>query len=829
MTTILNVLLEITIYSAILCGAILLFKKVFQRHISATLNYAVWMLLIIRLFIPATIDSGFSLIVMPEPETPLVQNVDMSTTVSAAQTVNTADVSQTSAQGTSYHEQTDYPATVVNQTTPKQAANLKMDWQATLVLLWAAGLLGYAVSVSVFDRRLNRQIERSSMEVPAYVLNIIDECKKDLEIKREIKVTMHDWLNSPALTASLRPRLLLSTNLLSMSRQQVTFGIRHELTHYKRKDHLMILLLILLRCVHWFNPIVWISFPQIQADMETVCDANVTSCMQKTERITYINTMVELSCRTNVRYVLGMGMCKGRKMLEKRIRGIFMKTKTRASVRMAAVIIAGVMLVACFTTACQPTPEKEIVVNRNDLEEKIQAPAPSVTRYEAPTHWIATEERGNLVINVDTDVTLPDVTQYPVTILEPVTFSQERLDELVHYFAGDSKLFCWPSVFTKADYQEMLIEAKRGQLTDGEYVVTEGTKRYAESLEEKIANAPDDSPRIYTDTTLTYDTDFDGNVNYDAGPNYLNVGVAFEDSNEATISAHNFTLGYGNSTSFSFWRIGGPTTESWYQECLTTDGDESESGMDGFGEILSRIDLDKDAARAQAEKVIGDLGIKDMALVNEEKAVLRSLGNQWGVSNDQPNLGGYVFEYVRSSGDIAGYQLTSFGTNGYEQPPDYSPPFFQEMLMITVSENGIESFSWSGLAQVVETVSDNVTLLPFEDVQQALLNQIYYEHAPMLEQFNTSEGVDVLGEMTMMVDVLSAELRIGYISVKDNTRQAMLVPMWVFETAETHSYGDEKGEPFASKTYQFNAIDGGVIMPSVGVVAAEEEAIPDNR
>ncbi len=466
-------------------------------------------------------------------------------------------------------------------------------------------------------------------------------------------------------------------------------------------------------------------------------------------------------------------------------------------------------------------------MNRSELEEKIAAtatPGATYEPYEAADHWTDTIERGALTVSADTDVTLPGVDQYPVTILEPVMLSQERIDEMVHYFVGDSKLFCYPSVFTKADYQEMLIEARRGQLTDGEYVVTEGTERYAKSLEEKVANAPEDSPRVYTDTTLTYDTDLDGNVNYDAGASYVSLGVECEDGNEATISAHNFTAGYGNSTSFGFYRMGGSTSESWYQECLTY-GDESESGFDGYGEIFDSIDLGINDARAQADKVISDLGIKDMALVNEEKAVLPSLGDQYGVCSNRPDCGGYVFEYVRASGGIPGYQLTSFGTDGYDQEPDYSPPFFQEMLTICVSEDGIEGFSWSGMAQVVETVSENVTLLPFADIQQALVDQIYYENAPKLEQFNESESADVLGEMAVKVDVLLAELRVGYISVKDNTQQAMLVPMWVFETTETHSYGDERGEPFASKTYQFNAIDGGVIMPSVGAVAAEEDAI----
>jgi hypothetical protein len=60
--------------------------------------------------------------------------------------------------------------------------------------------------------------------------------------------------------------------------------------------------------------------------------------------------------------------------------------------------------------------------------------------------------------------------------------------------------------------------------------------------------------------------------------------------------------------------------------------------------------------------------------------------------------------------------------------------------------------------------------------------------------------------------VKTAELRVGYIGVKDNPDQAMLVPVWAFET-EMGFYNDylKKEERYHDNTYMLNAIDGGVI------------------
>lgn len=88
-----NILLEITIYSAILYVAILLFKKVFHKHISAILNYAIWGLLILRLLIPVTIDSGLHFFIIPEGTTQVVQKTEPNTSESDQGQQNTAGCS----------------------------------------------------------------------------------------------------------------------------------------------------------------------------------------------------------------------------------------------------------------------------------------------------------------------------------------------------------------------------------------------------------------------------------------------------------------------------------------------------------------------------------------------------------------------------------------------------------------------------------------------------------------------------------------------------------------------------------------------------------------
>lgn len=68
----LNTLFEITIYSAVLFAAVTGFKLAFKNKLSPALHFTLWFLVIARLCIPVTIESGFHLFTV-EQEKPLVQ------------------------------------------------------------------------------------------------------------------------------------------------------------------------------------------------------------------------------------------------------------------------------------------------------------------------------------------------------------------------------------------------------------------------------------------------------------------------------------------------------------------------------------------------------------------------------------------------------------------------------------------------------------------------------------------------------------------------------------------------------------------------------------
>jgi beta-lactamase regulating signal transducer with metallopeptidase domain len=346
--TILTVLLSVTVYSAVIYAAIMLFRLIFKKHASPRMMYMVWLLLILRLLIPVTIDSGFSLIMLPPSNGSQVQSG--------------LSAPENESGGGALHTYEVAPAAIVDggqQDTAAQytaAAQPGFTWGQPEVLA-AAWILGMALMlVQTFAAwvKLRLRISRDALPVPQEWLDIAEKVKTELNIHVRVRMVMIRDFVSPALNAGIYPTIVMPEQMAEQDTERIEFALRHEMTHLKRRDHLVCLLLVILRIVYWFNPVVWLASKQIKMDMETACDSAAVRPMDRDVTKRYAETVLDMYATEKVRFVLGMGLHSTKKTAERRVRGIFMRKRSSIPSKAAAAVLAAVLLVACFTTACQP-------------------------------------------------------------------------------------------------------------------------------------------------------------------------------------------------------------------------------------------------------------------------------------------------------------------------------------------------------------------------------------------------------------------------------------------------------------------------------------------
>ncbi len=122
---------------------------------------------------------------------------------------------------------------------------------------------------------------------------VLDEVKKELGIKRRIKVRMAKDFTSPMLVGVLFPVIYIPCREIPAAQLRMVF--LHELMHYKRKDLVFKWLSLFVNAVHWFNPLAYLVCSNISEACEVSCDMAVTKTMSETEQKIYMQTILDLA------------------------------------------------------------------------------------------------------------------------------------------------------------------------------------------------------------------------------------------------------------------------------------------------------------------------------------------------------------------------------------------------------------------------------------------------------------------------------------------------------------------------------------------------------
>lgn len=291
--SILTTLLEIGIYSTGIYVAVLLFRTVFGKWMSPALRYGLWFLVVLRLIVPVTFESGFHFITIPQ-ETAAPTATPAATLPPVISDVEISPAPYLPADG-----QPDAFPPIPNElstlTAPAEHKEAWFTWQRGVLLLWG---IGFAVSIGIsllLALRLRARIRKLSMLTDRATGKLLRRAERLLGIQHGPSLRLMPDLKSPALTVSLRPILLLPERFTNaLADEELALSLLHELTHYKRRDHLVSLLLLILRAVWWFHPIAWLLVQSMRIDMEAACDARVARSLEREEKLRYVHLLLEL-------------------------------------------------------------------------------------------------------------------------------------------------------------------------------------------------------------------------------------------------------------------------------------------------------------------------------------------------------------------------------------------------------------------------------------------------------------------------------------------------------------------------------------------------------
>ena len=347
-----DALVQVALYSAAITAGILLFRFILKNRISPKLQYLMWWLLILRLLMPVTPDIGlhFNLQDM------LLKQAHQAELPTPAPVLDVAPASVPSTQP-SYESVA--PAVQPNtDVAPSQHVNpaKSTDWYSIVFVVWLLGAIGFLGWLIFVKMRYYESLQHLMAGGPREAYELYDRCCKELCVK-PLPLWIVNKSMSPGIAFFGEPVLLVPLSLCN-DESRLRFALLHELTHKKRGDHYMTLLLNILRAVYWFDPVVHFAFSELRSDMESACDSDVLAYIGHEQKRGYLTVILDMFSY-DTEPILGMSQIRSKRMAKRRMKGAFMKNRTSPAFRAITLCIALIMSLCCFTTACQSAPEKD--------------------------------------------------------------------------------------------------------------------------------------------------------------------------------------------------------------------------------------------------------------------------------------------------------------------------------------------------------------------------------------------------------------------------------------------------------------------------------------
>ncbi len=433
---------------------------------------------------------------------------------------------------------------------------------------------------------------------------------------------------------------------------------------------------------------------------------------------------------------------------------------------------------------CQPTPEKPVIVQKNELDQQIMQTAAPSSSEETEDTWQETIEQDGVKVNINAAVEIPDVASWPVIEVSPYGFTEQDAQKVVDVFLQGQPFYEVNSVKSKADIEQDIIWVNQQleKAKTDENLSVDGLNALLKQYQEGYDNAPDTiserkngkiefkrNPDSFAEVSRSIAIEADLKNSFSA---YVFAGL----SDDNLYSVLSFGTKYDHPTNyFPFYTfpdtVPGMTISR--EEALQTAQDVLEKM------VLTDVQLSGTQLRVDVECLTWDSYAKAMTDPDKDKC--------------------FLFQFARTVNGIP-VTCTEF-TNGIifdDNGETYDRVWGPEIIEIAVGNNGVLWFDWNNPGTIGQTLNTNVQLKDFQEIKDIFKKQLFYEKAWSIPSEKS--------ELSIKRVVL------GLMRVKMEGGQYVYMPVWDF-------IGDWEDSGIMQTNMSFltlNAVDGSVIDRSLG-------------
>lgn len=319
--TLFLVILNMSITASIIALAVIV-ARFFLRRAPKIFSYILWLAVAIRLIIPVSFTSSFSMLgfinFQNQTDAGFMNFVPQEIGLQKNPVVDTG------MKGLSHFINSSLPvATPMASVNPMQI----IVWIGSFI--WITGV----VVLLLFS-------------IVSY-LKILIKVRTATLVKDNIYET--DQIDIPFVFGFLKPNIYIPTG---MSNHELPYILLHEKIHITRRDYLIKPFAFILLIIHWFNPLMWLSYALMSKDMEMSCDESVVNKIGHQIKGSYSTSLLSLAVSKKT-VLTGNPLAFGESDVKARIKNIL--TYHQPSKRM---FIAYMFVIAALVVGCTANPKQ---------------------------------------------------------------------------------------------------------------------------------------------------------------------------------------------------------------------------------------------------------------------------------------------------------------------------------------------------------------------------------------------------------------------------------------------------------------------------------------
>ncbi|WP_336786084.1 M56 family metallopeptidase [Paenibacillus sp. MMO-177] len=332
MTGMFITVVNMSITAGYVAVAVMLARLLFKR-LPKRFSYFLWLAVALRLLVPVSFTAGFSLLQVVRPR---------SSSATGLMEYVPQDI------GMQKSPVLDIGIRSLRQLVPLPSATPLASVNPMQLILWLGSLIWVTGVAVILLYSIVMYLRLWSMLRTATLV--------------QDRIFETDRIRSPFVFGFLKPRIYIPTGI---SKEELPYIVAHEQVHISRRDYLIKPAAYLLLVIHWFNPVLWISYKLMSKDMEMSCDERVMKQMGGGEKRSYASTLLTISMNGS-RWPMGGPLAFGESDVKARITNILAYRKPTSWVIATSMLVVAV-LVTGFTANPKPlqqsmlpvTPDKE--------------------------------------------------------------------------------------------------------------------------------------------------------------------------------------------------------------------------------------------------------------------------------------------------------------------------------------------------------------------------------------------------------------------------------------------------------------------------------------